>query len=66
MIRNTIGMLLSLYAADWIGRQGAAKVFGEMTAIQGVSVVVALPLFIWGETLRGLTARYGPMKRFGS
>ncbi|PYI00526.1 MFS general substrate transporter [Aspergillus sclerotiicarbonarius CBS 121057] len=36
VIRNTIGMLLSLYAADWISRQGAAKVFGEMTAIQGV------------------------------
>ncbi|RAK96783.1 polyamine transporter [Aspergillus ibericus CBS 121593] len=64
VIRNTIGMLLSLYAADWISRQGAAKVFGEMTAIQGVSVLLALPLFVWGEKLRGLTARYGPMRRF--
>lgn len=36
VIRNTIGMLLSLYAADWIERQGTASVFGEMTTIQAV------------------------------
>ncbi|KAJ5935061.1 hypothetical protein N7466_004608 [Penicillium verhagenii] len=64
VIRNTIGMLLSLYAADWIERQGTAAVFGEMTAIQVVSVLFAIPLFFWGRSLRAFTSSYGPMKRF--
>jgi hypothetical protein len=64
VIRNTIGMLLSLYAADWITRQGPAAVFGEMTAIQAASILVAIPLFFWGVPLRAWTSRYGPMKRF--
>ncbi|KAL4913997.1 major facilitator superfamily domain-containing protein [Aspergillus aurantiobrunneus] len=64
VVRNTIGMLLSLYAADWISRQGPAAVFGEMTAIQVASMLVAIPLFLWGGPLRSWTSRYGPMKRF--
>ncbi|KAJ5280698.1 major facilitator superfamily domain-containing protein [Penicillium angulare] len=64
VIRNTIGMLLSLYAADWIERQGPAPVFGEMTAIQVVSILFAIPLYFWGSSLRSFTSRYGPMKRF--
>ncbi|KAL3489207.1 major facilitator superfamily domain-containing protein [Aspergillus germanicus] len=64
VIRNTIGMLLSLYAADWIAQQGEAAVFGEMTAIQVASILVAIPLFFWGGPLRAWTSRYGPMKRF--
>ncbi|KAL6229591.1 hypothetical protein BDW75DRAFT_249476 [Aspergillus navahoensis] len=66
VIRNTIGMLLSLYAADWIARQGPAAVFGEMTAIQAASILVAVPLFFWGGPLRAWTSGYGPMKRFAS
>lgn len=57
-------MLLSLYAADWISNQGAAAAFGEMTAIQVASVLLAIPLFFCGRRLRGFSARYGPMKRF--
>ncbi|RDW64326.1 uncharacterized protein DSM5745_09737 [Aspergillus mulundensis] len=64
VIRNTIGMLLSLYAADWISRQGPAAVFGEMTAIQAASILLAIPLFFWGGPLRAWTSQYGPMKRF--
>ncbi|KAJ6049162.1 hypothetical protein N7499_004000 [Penicillium canescens] len=64
VIRNTIGMLVSLYAADWIERQGPTAVFGEMTAIQVVSILFAIPLFIWGSSIRAFTSRYGPMKRF--
>ncbi|KAJ6090308.1 hypothetical protein N7486_009123 [Penicillium sp. IBT 16267x] len=64
VIRNTIGMLLSLYAADWIEKQGTAAVFGEMTAIQVVSVLFAIPLYFWGRSLRAFTSSYGPMKRF--
>jgi hypothetical protein len=47
VIRNTIGMLVPLYAADWIERQEPAAVFGEMTVIQVVSILFAIPLFIW-------------------
>lgn len=64
VIRNTIGMLLSLYASDWISRQGPAPVFGEMTAIQVVSILFAIPLYLWGRQLRTFTSSYGPMKRF--
>ncbi|CAG7920168.1 unnamed protein product [Penicillium olsonii] len=64
VIRNTIGMLVSLYAADWIERQGPAAVFGEMAAIQVASILFAIPLFIWGNSLRAWTSSYGPMKRF--
>ncbi|KAJ5413950.1 hypothetical protein N7509_000577 [Penicillium cosmopolitanum] len=64
VIRNTIGMLLSLYAADWIEKQGPAPVFGEMMAIQVVSILFAIPLYIWGRPLRDFTSIYGPMKRF--
>ncbi|KAL4955796.1 major facilitator superfamily domain-containing protein [Aspergillus filifer] len=64
VVRNTIGMLLSLYAADWISRQGPAAVFGEMTVIQAASLLLAVPLFFWGPSLRAKTSKYGPMKRF--
>ncbi|RAH72527.1 MFS general substrate transporter [Aspergillus aculeatinus CBS 121060] len=60
VIRNTIGMLLSLYASDWIARQGVAVVFGEMTAIQAASLLLAVPLFFGGQRLRAWTGRYGP------
>ncbi|KAI9926342.1 hypothetical protein ASPWEDRAFT_119056 [Aspergillus wentii DTO 134E9] len=66
VIRNTIGMLLSLYGTNWIERQGPAAVFGEMTAIQVVALLLAIPLFFYGERLRTLTSRYGPMKRFST
>lgn len=66
VIRNTIGMLLSLYAANWIERQGPAPVFGEMTAIQVVSILFAIPMYFFGGSLRAFTSRYGPMKRFQS
>jgi hypothetical protein len=56
-------MLVSLYAADWIERQGPAAVLDEMTAIQVVSILFATPLFIWGSHIRASTSRYGP-KRF--
>ncbi|KAJ5327666.1 hypothetical protein N7452_008056 [Penicillium brevicompactum] len=64
VIRNTIGMLVSLYGADWIDRQGPAVVFGEMAAIQVASVLFAIPLFIWGRSLGAWTSTFGPMKRF--
>ncbi|KAJ5335901.1 hypothetical protein MYU51_020281 [Penicillium brevicompactum] len=64
VIRNTIGMLVSLYGADWIDRQGPAAVFGEMAAIQVASVLFAIPLFIWGRSLGAWTSTFGPMKRF--
>ncbi|RAL13903.1 MFS general substrate transporter [Aspergillus homomorphus CBS 101889] len=60
VIRNTIGMLLSLYASDWIARQGVAVVFGEMTAIEAASLLLAVPLFFFGMRLRAVTRRYGP------
>jgi hypothetical protein len=49
-------MLVSLYAADWIERQGPAAVLGEMTAIQVVSILFAIPLFIWGSYIRASTS----------
>jgi hypothetical protein len=64
VIRNTIGMLLSLYAADWIERQGTAQVFGEMNSIEVVSILFAIPFYFRGKSLRALTSSYGPMKRF--
>lgn len=57
-------MLLSLFATDWIDKQGAAAVFGEMTAIQVASVMLAIPLFFGGRWLRGVTRGYGPIKRY--
>lgn len=57
-------MLLSLYAADWITDQGPAPVFGEMTAIQVVSIAFAIPVYFWGSSIRAFTSGYGPMKRF--
>lgn len=59
-----MGMLVSLYGADWIDRQGPAVVFGEMAAIQVASVLFAIPLFIWGRSLGAWTSTFGPMKRF--
>lgn len=64
VIRNTIGMLVSLYGADWIEAQGTVVVFGEMAAIQVASVLFAIPLFLWGNSLGAWTSTYGPMKRF--
>ena len=52
-------MLVSLYAADWIEHQGPAAVFGEMTAIQVVSILFAIPLFIGVVPIRAFTSRYG-------
>jgi hypothetical protein len=63
VIRNTIGMLLSLYAADWIERQGTVPVFCEMAAIEVAFILFAIPLFFYGQSLRDSTSRYGPMKR---
>ena len=64
IIRNTIGVLLSLYAADWIAEQGAAPVFGEMVAIQVIVISLAFPFYFYGKRIRGWTLNFGPIKRF--
>lgn len=56
-------MLISLYAADWIEAQSLAVVFGEMTAIQTVGVLLAIPFFVWAQSIHDWTCSFGPMKR---
>jgi hypothetical protein len=42
--------------------QGTAPVSGEMTAIQIVSILIAIPLYFLGRSLRAFTSSYGPTK----
>jgi MFS family permease len=63
VIRNAIACVLSMYSSDWIVRQGASIVFGEMAAIQWFLLLFAVPLYLWGPALLKFTAAYGPMLR---
>jgi hypothetical protein len=49
---------LSYGVVSWVTREGYARAFGEMAAIQVGVMLFALPLWYWGKQIRQRTATW--------
>ncbi len=63
IIRNTISVICSLYAADWLAAAGVVGAFGEMVGIELVFLSLAIVFFYYGASVRKLVSSYGVVKR---
>lgn len=58
-----MGFLISTYFSEWIQQQGVKQAFGELTGITYVLLLLCVVLYIWGQRIRALTLRFGPMAK---
>lgn len=57
-----IGFLLSFYINPWIEDSGYATVFGTLAGIQAAILLMWVPLYIWGKSIRHATLKWDVMK----
>ncbi|KAI0600177.1 major facilitator superfamily domain-containing protein [Biscogniauxia sp. FL1348] len=49
------GFLLSFYTNPWVQQSGYLNAYGTMAAISGFIILMWIPLYIWGKTIRHVT-----------
>ena len=57
-----IGFLLSFYINPWIESSGYVTAFGTLAGIQAAILLMWVPLYIWGKTIRHATLKWEVMK----
>ncbi|KAI1500062.1 major facilitator superfamily domain-containing protein [Biscogniauxia marginata] len=53
--KSMFGFLLSFYTNPWVQQVGYMNAFGTMAAISGFILLMWIPLYIWGKTIRHVT-----------
>lgn len=56
--KSLFGFLLSFYTNNWVAQAGYQTSYGIMAAIAAVIMLMAAPLFFWGERVRRTTWRW--------
>lgn len=56
--KSLFGFLLAFYTNDWVANEGYLNAFGEMAAISGAVFLLALPLWIWGKSIRQASLKW--------
>jgi hypothetical protein len=46
----------------WIQESGYARAFGTMAAISGTMLLLFIPFYVWGKSIRHSTMKMGVMK----
>ena len=62
IIRNTISVICSLYASDWLALAGVINAFGEMVGIESFFLCLTIPFFFYGRAVKKLVSSYGVAK----
>ncbi|KAI1190966.1 MFS general substrate transporter [Nemania serpens] len=57
--KSLFGFLLSFYTNPWVKEAGYLNAYGTMAAIAAGVLLLWLPLYFWGNTLRQRTWRWG-------
>lgn len=50
--KAAVGFLLSFYTNNWVAGQGYQLAYGEMAGISAALLLLVVPLYIWGKTIR--------------
>jgi hypothetical protein len=58
MFPACFGFLLSFYTNPWIAESGYGAAFGEMAAISVVVLLMWVPFYIWGGSIRRATLKW--------
>ncbi|KAI5927746.1 major facilitator superfamily domain-containing protein [Camillea tinctor] len=53
--KSMFGFLLSFYTNPWVQQSGYLNAYGTMAAIAGFILLMWIPLYIWGKTIRHVT-----------
>lgn len=53
--KSLFGFLLSFYTNPWVAEAGYQTAYGTMAGISAAVLVLWLPLYIWGKSLRRAT-----------
>jgi len=57
------GFLLSFYTNPWIAKSGYAGAFGAMAGISAFFLLMWIPFYIWGRSIRRATLRWNVMTK---
>lgn len=63
-IKNAFAFGLTFYANDWIEVQGVRNCFFVLGGISAGTVLLTVPMYIWGKKARSFTVRYRLISRF--
>ncbi|KAJ0158942.1 hypothetical protein CTA2_10590 [Colletotrichum tanaceti] len=50
--KSILGFLLSFYTITWVEEAGYENPFGALAGIASAVLVIWVPLFVWGKTIR--------------
>jgi hypothetical protein len=53
--KSLFGFLLSFYTNPWVTEAGYQNAYGVMAAISAAVILLWIPLFLWGKTIRHVT-----------
>jgi hypothetical protein len=53
--KSLFGFLLSFYTNPWIDEVGYQNAYGTMAGISAFIILMWVPLYIWGKTIRHVT-----------
>ena len=60
--KSCFGFLLGFYTNPWVKISGYSVAYGEMAAICGGILILWIPLYVWGKTIRQKTIGWKIMK----
>ncbi|KAK7745338.1 hypothetical protein SLS53_002834 [Cytospora paraplurivora] len=53
--KSLFGFLLSFYTNPWVNKDGYQNAYGAMAGIAAAVIVLWVPIYIWGRTIRHVT-----------
>jgi hypothetical protein len=63
-LKNAFAFGLTFYANDWIAVQGVRNCFFVLGGIAGATVLLTIPMYIFGKRARSFTVRHQLISRF--
>ncbi|KAI1639471.1 major facilitator superfamily domain-containing protein [Biscogniauxia mediterranea] len=62
--KSMFGFLLSFYTNPWVQQSGYLNAYGTMAAISGFIILMWIPLYIWGKTIRHVSWNWRMLSYF--
>lgn len=62
--KSAFGFLLSFYTNPWVAKSGYTGAYSTMAAISGALLLLVLPFYFFGHTIRNVTWRWPLIRKF--
>ncbi|KFY97941.1 hypothetical protein V500_01845 [Pseudogymnoascus sp. VKM F-4518 (FW-2643)] len=61
-LKSCFGFLLSFYTNPWVDKEGYLNAFGAMASISSAALLLVVPMYIFGKTIRHVTWHWRVVK----